>query len=784
MAQLLSQVAVGSIVKLNESGSPVEFYVSKHDYESGLNGAGRTLLARADVIHNNVQWNSSGINTYDSSTIDNWLNTTYKGRLDSDIQTEIGTTKFYYTPGNRNNTTSTLERSVFALSMIELGRDNSGYYVNTNEGSTLPIASILRTAYSSTPYDQWTRSPMTSSSNNVWGVSGSDGAVNGYSASNSNYGSRPVFTLPGSTTYVLDDGTITLDQPPTAPGSITVPTVAAGQPCAITWTAATDPDGTIASYTLERSVNGSGWTQVFSGNALTYTDTIGSDWGTVAYRVCAVDDAGGSGPYATSETQTVQDGILYISGPVDNLGQRIAPFQFSVQLGISGSSTTTSGIELQVELDSETIYQETVSTGSPVTITIDPRVLSSGVHSINVSATLSDYVPAFHSYNFDTETILLPDGGLGVQLQDESTRPIFPQTVASMVGGMKGTVADDIEGLKDDVRTLDNKLLLIMQNVAEITLTVQNEEGNPLEGIEVSNVFGEDGSPVLTNANGQITGYVSEGNVTLSISGYADVQNYSEQFPAVKGETYTKSITVATRNFLKVTTTQNLRFSANVTRVDVTAVGGGGGGGYGWSQAYNFSGIIYNGGGGGGGYCSTSEDVSFTPNNYYSAIVAGGGAGGTFQSSQGGSGGASSFLGVSANGGGGGATGGITTVAQGNGNGGAPTQTTSTSNIIGGNGVAGSVAGYTSFTETTVYGGGGGAGSLGQSPSTGGAGAGYGGNGGYGATLPTAGQNGFGGGGGGGLAYIMAQVGQASGSDGASGGSGCIAIRMHLASAA
>ncbi len=34
----LSTFAEGSIVKINESGSPVEFYVAKHDYESALNG--------------------------------------------------------------------------------------------------------------------------------------------------------------------------------------------------------------------------------------------------------------------------------------------------------------------------------------------------------------------------------------------------------------------------------------------------------------------------------------------------------------------------------------------------------------------------------------------------------------------------------------------------------------------------------------------------------------------------------------------------------------------------
>ena len=34
MAQQLGQVAVGTLVKLNENGSPVKFYVAKHDYES------------------------------------------------------------------------------------------------------------------------------------------------------------------------------------------------------------------------------------------------------------------------------------------------------------------------------------------------------------------------------------------------------------------------------------------------------------------------------------------------------------------------------------------------------------------------------------------------------------------------------------------------------------------------------------------------------------------------------------------------------------------------------
>lgn len=38
----LSQYAEGAIIKINEGGKPAEFYVAKHNYESSLNGNGRT----------------------------------------------------------------------------------------------------------------------------------------------------------------------------------------------------------------------------------------------------------------------------------------------------------------------------------------------------------------------------------------------------------------------------------------------------------------------------------------------------------------------------------------------------------------------------------------------------------------------------------------------------------------------------------------------------------------------------------------------------------------------
>ena len=195
----LSDYTEGDIVKISENGTPVEFYVAKHDYESSLNGSGRTLVVRKDTYDDRV-WDSSNVNAYASSDLDAWFNTTYKNMLDADIRSLIGTTKIRYTPGNGNNTVGTLERAIFALSLTELRLSHS--YANT-EGSALPIASTLRIAYrNGSPTTQWTRSPYASpyaSTRSAWRL-GSGGGISNNNCDYSN-GSRPAFTLPSTTKF-------------------------------------------------------------------------------------------------------------------------------------------------------------------------------------------------------------------------------------------------------------------------------------------------------------------------------------------------------------------------------------------------------------------------------------------------------------------------------------------------------------------------------------------------------------------------------------------------------
>lgn len=205
----LGNKSTGSVIKLKEDGVAVDFYVAKHDYESGLNGSGRTLVVRKECFDTRV-WDADSVNAYAASDIDAWFNGTYKAKLEADIQTAIGTTKFYYTPGNGNTTVTTLERAIFALSVTELGKTAS--YANT-EGSALPIASTLQIAYrNGSTCTQWTRSPNTNGVSSAYCL-GTSGNVYGNYVGDT-YGSRPAFTLP-SNLSVSDDGTVSVNTAPT-----------------------------------------------------------------------------------------------------------------------------------------------------------------------------------------------------------------------------------------------------------------------------------------------------------------------------------------------------------------------------------------------------------------------------------------------------------------------------------------------------------------------------------------------------------------------------------------
>ena len=186
---VLADVAVGDTVQISENGALTEFYVATHNYESELNGTGRTLLVRKERITPVMVWNADNVNTYRDSDIDAWFNDDYLIRFDKHIVDAIGKTSFWYTLGNGDKTVSILQRSIFALSLAEYGLVASTSKYSNMEGTALPIAETLVDAGA-----QWTRTPALHATNVVISVKNSTG-TSWVGAAGSSY-ARPAFTLP------------------------------------------------------------------------------------------------------------------------------------------------------------------------------------------------------------------------------------------------------------------------------------------------------------------------------------------------------------------------------------------------------------------------------------------------------------------------------------------------------------------------------------------------------------------------------------------------------------
>ena len=414
MAQKLGQVSEGTIVKINENGSPVDFYVAKQNYESGLNGAGRTLVVRKDCYDNRA-WDNGNVNAYSGSDLDTWFNGTYKNLLDPAIQTAIGTTKFYYTPGNGNWTVGTLERAVFALSLTELGQSHT--YANT-EGSALPIASTLRIAYrNGSATTQWTRSPRTHTTGDAVFLN-FDGSV-GYNFCNYSFGSRPAFTLP-SYLYVSDDGTIGYPIP-----TLTVPQmVMQGQQATISWSAIEGAD----SYTLQRKANtDADWTQVYSGANLSYSETVGT-WTSVQYRVQAVFD-GTPGGWATSDPiQIVSASALVISGQDGDLGTLVNDVPYSIS-----SDQTSPTIDVTVEVNGGEYASFQATSGQTYKVGVLDLPTGTGSIVITATTTVSESpVTVTRTWTYNKTAQTFPNSGSVATLTKEGN-VVYPETLVEAV---------------------------------------------------------------------------------------------------------------------------------------------------------------------------------------------------------------------------------------------------------------------------------------------------------------------------------------------------------------
>ena len=191
----LSELAGGTLIKILENGSPVEFYLAKHSYEPGLNGQGRELVVRKGCFSQVLYDQTTGdidINDYMRSSFTSACSS-YVSNLSEFVQSKIGTTKFpyyiveaalnisnhswYY---NYTNTTGTA--AVFNPSATELGCTSN----RSGDGTRLPnYRAIL-------PSNVTSRTSAPSRGNYQWCFDGSWSIMSGTLAPNF----LPCFTLP------------------------------------------------------------------------------------------------------------------------------------------------------------------------------------------------------------------------------------------------------------------------------------------------------------------------------------------------------------------------------------------------------------------------------------------------------------------------------------------------------------------------------------------------------------------------------------------------------------
>lgn len=505
----LGNKATGSIIKLKENGTLVDFYVACHNYEQSLNGAGRTLVVRKDVYDQRA-WHSSNVNAWASCTMRSWLNSTYKALLDADIQEAMGTTTYRYTPGNGNNTVTTRSDAVFLLSLTELGQSHT--YANV-EGSALPIASTLQIAYQGgSATTQWTRSPTTDDTYSAWRLH-SNGDIGGSSCTYT-YGSRPAFTLPSSL-YVSDDGSVFQNTAPSTPASISVPqSINGGTSITVSWAASTDAEDNLEGYIVERQTDGGSWSQIYQGSATSTSNTVAFGTESVAYRVKAYDSAGLESGWRTSSTVTVTNnrapgapGSITVPAVVRG-GSNLAISWTQA----SDSDGNLSGYELERQVDGGSWTQIYKGSGLAYTDTI-----TSGWNTVAYRVRAYDTYNSTSSYvTSETRTV------------DNNNLPTVTSSTAS--GSDLGTKTEGFD-LTYSVDDADGDTVTVkeyLDDVLKRTYTATLEQSNTVQCVTAANwqkvlngqhtikVVANDGKADSTPYTVTFTKAVYEASITLA----------------------------------------------------------------------------------------------------------------------------------------------------------------------------------------------------------------------------------------------------------------------------
>lgn len=289
----IKDLAIGDgYVYLMEGGTKVKFYTLAHNYESSLNGKGRTLFCRATPATSgpwssvgstgrrvNIAWGTTASYASETHTcsIYDWLTTTYFYKFAADVKSWMGKTNYL------------ANRTTFSTSIFTLSESESVYDLSSRpEGTLLSEVARKRLENIFTDFGEniWTR---TQSSRVSYHHDSSDKdyyydgvALSGVDSSHwgrfsttyghtYSWGYLPCFTLP-ETLYIDKDGFATENQPPEVTSDVGESGAALGdknEPFTVGYTV-TDGDGDLMTVTekldgAEQAVKA----EVATGTALT-----------------------------------------------------------------------------------------------------------------------------------------------------------------------------------------------------------------------------------------------------------------------------------------------------------------------------------------------------------------------------------------------------------------------------------------------------------------------------------------------------------------------------------
>lgn len=212
----VSSLAVGTLIKINENGAPVEYMVVNQGlpsamYDASCNGC---WVLRKDIAENRAWDNSS--NDYKNSAIHAYLNGSWTSRYSAGVLSQIKQVKIPYVNGTGSTGSvasgaNGLSCKIFLLSGYEVGFSTSDGSYFPRDGAKLSYfssgtgsaANSKRIAnYNGSAILWWLRSPRTSRTDIVWNVD-PRGSYSGWDCGLTR-GIRPALVLP-STALVDQD---------------------------------------------------------------------------------------------------------------------------------------------------------------------------------------------------------------------------------------------------------------------------------------------------------------------------------------------------------------------------------------------------------------------------------------------------------------------------------------------------------------------------------------------------------------------------------------------------